>query len=207
MDVKAATISDWHVAWCVSSFKCPECVQQSLSDWTHVFHRDESVPFFLVTSASSCPVKMTSDAIARGERLSPLCAHSRLSCDHICGGLCGRPRKWVYDKLKVWRLFSRHDHLHVLVTVCQHGHMAWKAWKWPTDQWDGISVQGQSVNGSLLGLSRFMVSLFRCQEERFPLSPTLTDKLSTSFLSIWDKGHYDGDQSKSLFKSMLTASP
>lgn len=105
VDVKAAAISHWHVAWCVSSFKCPECVQQSLSDWTHVFHRDESAPFWLVTSASSCPVKMTSDAIARGERLSPLCAHSRLSCDHICGGLCGQACKWVYDTLKVPRFF------------------------------------------------------------------------------------------------------
>lgn len=106
MDVKAAAISDWQtVAWCISSFKCPECVQQSLSDWTHVFHRDESVPFLLVTSASLSPVKVTSDARARGERLSPLCTHSRLSCDHICGGLCGRVRKWVYDKLKVLRAF------------------------------------------------------------------------------------------------------
>lgn len=171
-DVKAAAISDWQtVAWCISSVKCPECVQQSLSDWTHVFHRDESVPFLLVTSASSSPVKLTSDAIARGGWLSPLCTHSHLSCDHICGGLYGRVRKWVYDKLKVLRLFFFCGgglvcvHLHLPVTVCQHGHMAWKAWKWPTDQWGRIYVQGQRVNGGLLGRFTFMVSLFRCQKE------------------------------------------
>lgn len=155
--------------------KCPECVQHSLSDWTHAFHRDESVPFLLVTSASSCPVKVTSDAIDRGDWLSPLCTHSRLSCDHICGGLCGQARKWVYDKLKVSGVCVW-DHLHLLVTVCQHGRVGWKAWQRPTDQWSGINVQGQSVNGSLLGHFAFMVSLFRCQEEYFLLSPTLTDK-------------------------------
>lgn len=162
VDVKAAAISDWRtVAWCISSFKCPECVQQSLSDWTHVFHRDESVPFSLVTSASSCPVKVTSDAIARGERLSPLCTHSRLSCDHICGGLCGRAHKWVYDKLKVLRAFC----VCVSTCICLSQYVNMDIWperhgNRPTDQWGGINVQGQSVNGGLLGHFTFTVSLF-----------------------------------------------
>lgn len=173
VDVKAAAISDWRtVAWCISSFKCPECVQQSLSDWTHVFHRDESVPFLLVTSASSCPVKVTSDAIARGERLSPLCTHSRLSCDHICGGLCGRAQKWVYDKLKVLRASL----VCVSDCICLSQYVNMDIWpkrhgNRPTDQWGGINIQGQSVNGGLLGHFTFTVSLFRCQEEYFPLSP------------------------------------
>lgn len=196
VDVKAAAISDWRtVAWCISSFKCPECVQQSLSDWTHVFHRDESAPFSLVTSASLCPVKVTSDAIARGERLSPLCTHSRLSCDHICGGLCGRAHKWVYDKLKVLRAFLC---VCPLAFVC-HSMSTWTYGLKGMETGPQISEAGSTSRVKVSTVAYWAILLSRChsldvKKNTSFYPPTLKDKHRTSFLSCWNKRQNDEDQ-------------
>ena len=50
-----------------------------------------------------------------------------------------------------------------------------KACKHTKDQPDRISVRGQSVKHSLLGLLTFIMPIFRSEEEDFPLS-TLSDK-------------------------------
>lgn len=99
-------------------FKCVQSVSLCHYQIRHTYFTrgDESVPF----ARNICLLVSHQDDLkdmARGERLSPLCTHSGLSCDHML--------VWTFVPKRVFTRRERHESLvHVSVRKRLYGHMA-----------------------------------------------------------------------------------
>lgn len=179
-----------------------KCVHESLSDLTHIFHRgDESVPF----ARNICLLVSRQDDlkdVAWGEPLSPLsplCAHSGLSCDHMF--VWTFVTKHVFMKGEAFVLSTdMYLSKYVYMDIWPNRHAsAAEISKMGSVSWVKMSTTAYWVNALSLCLSSDV--------KNFTVSSTLTDTHSTSFLSNWNKKRQDGAQGKSFIRDeVLTTS-